>query len=648
MGSEPRPTDGTPSSPAIGDRNGENPFAENMAALHDPRFADLRRLLDRAGLEDHSIAQYAAAARGNRTSLRRELLASGLVSEETLYRTLADELALPFAASVPRERLLVRESTLAAILRSSGSPTMTLVDSGAASTDIYAAPVNLDLAAARHLLDRHPDLRARMRITTPGAMRRAAVAHSTPALVFQAVSGLFSARPELSARSTANAWQGAALGAFAAGLPAAFFFWPSDTMFALHLAASLFFLSCAALRAIAGFSAKPIAPADFPRIEPFQTKTYSVLVALYREAEVVPDLVASLGQLVWPRSRLEIKLVCEEDDLETVAAIRALPLRPWVELVTVPKAAPRTKPKALNYALQLCTGDFVAIYDAEDRPDPYQLLEASQEFARAPAQVGCLQAPLEIANGEYNGLTGLFAMEYRALFHGLLPWLARRRLVVPLGGTSNHFRRAAIEDVMAWDAYNVTEDADLGLKLHRLGYRVDLITRPTLEDAPTEFGIWVRQRTRWYKGWMQTWLVHMRSPAKLLNTIGIKSFIVSQILFAGMFMSSLLHLFISVYILFIAIKITAIVEYSSREIVLAAIDITSIGLGYSGFLYLAAKTMPAGDSRSFWRAAPLLPAYWIALSIAAWRAAFQLWRRPHVWEKTPHRRHGAAQNAATD
>jgi cellulose synthase/poly-beta-1,6-N-acetylglucosamine synthase-like glycosyltransferase len=233
---------------------------------------------------------------------------------------------------------------------------------------------------------------------------------------------------------------------------------------------------------------------DFP--------VYSVLVALYKEVDVVPDLLVGLTQLRWPASKLEIKLVCEEDDPETIRAIKAHPLGSRVEVIVVPDTLPRTKPKALSYALPLTSGEFVVLYDAEDRPHPMQLLEAWHRFRDAGPDLACLQAPLQISNRGAGVIANMFGVEYAALFRRLLPWLAENRLMFPLGGTSNHFRRSALDEVGGWDPYNVTEDADLGLRLARFGYRADTISCPTLEDAPEDFRSWRLQRMRWFKGWM--------------------------------------------------------------------------------------------------------------------------------------------------
>jgi cellulose synthase/poly-beta-1,6-N-acetylglucosamine synthase-like glycosyltransferase len=615
----------------------------NGGQARDLRLWDMRLLLDHAGLQDIALAPFAIAAHRNDTTLRRELLCSGVIDEERLYRAYAELIGVTFEEQVPAGQLLIREDIALRAMRETGYLTMALAETAGAGSLVFAAPVVLDIENARRMFANHPEMKPRMRLTTPTSLRGAIVRRLKDGLLQQAVSGLFATYPNLSARSTANAWQGATLGALAVLLPTALIVWPLDTVFALHLGASLFFLSTAWLRVAAATVARPQNPAALANLDAGETETYSVMVALYQEANVVPDLLNTLLALDWPRSRLEIKVVCEEDDSETLAALRSHPLPPWFEIVEVPVAMPRTKPKALNYALQLCTGRYIAIYDAEDRPDPRQLREACRAFARMTPDVGCLQAPLDVANARQNHLTALFAMEYRALFHGLLPWLSNRQLVVPLGGTSNHFRREALEGVMAWDAYNVTEDADLGMKLYRLGYRVEMITRPTLEDAPVRFDVWLRQRTRWFKGWMQTWLVHMRNPLQLFRELGMVSYFVSQILFAGMFLSALLHAFILFFIIGIILKLAAVSTLSLRELILLAIDGSNILAGYGGLILLAYRSTRPRERKGFWRVAAGIPIYWLAMSAAAWRAAWQLWRKPHFWEKTPHLRPWSAQ-----
>ena len=214
----------------------------------------------------------------------------------------------------------------------------------------------------------------------------------------------------------------------------------------------------------------------------------------------------------YPLEKLDIKLVLEPNDHETQQALARLQLGPPFEIVIAPNYGPRTKPKALNAALPFVRGKFVAVFDAEDRPERDQLRMALEAFTEADESLACVQARLTIDNTADSWLTRIFTAEYAGLFDVFLPGLASWRLPLPLGGSSNHFRTDVLRRIGAWDPYNVTEDADLGMRLARFGYRTEVINSTTYEEAPGRVGPWLRQRTRWFKGWMQTWLVHMRSP----------------------------------------------------------------------------------------------------------------------------------------
>ncbi|URK88649.1 glycosyltransferase [Rhizobium sp. RCAM05350] len=354
--------------------------------------------------------------------------------------------------------------------------------------------------------------------------------------------------PLHSARITFWGKQGFYAGVMLCTMIAAAIVLPLISLLMLHVVLTLFYLAnllvrlyalgCAFLQERGERMPKPPDAAAGP------LPVYSVLVALYREESVVAQLVHALDQLDWPRSRLDIKLICEEDDVATIAALRALRLAREYEIVLVPAHMPRTKPKALSYALPGVRGSYVTVYDAEDRPHPGQLREAHAAFTVAPQHVICLQAPLIITNARQSWWSALFALEYAGLFRGLLPMLSLTGLPLPLGGTSNHFRTMELKQIGGWDPYNMTEDADLGLQLYRLGYRSRVIFKPTLEEAPVSRSVWLGQRTRWFKGWLQTWLVLMRKPGHLADEMGWPAFIVFQILIAGLLLSALSHPFI--------------------------------------------------------------------------------------------------------
>lgn len=259
----------------------------------------------------------------------------------------------------------------------------------------------------------------------------------------------------------------------------------------------------------------------------------SVMVPLLREDDIAPRLIARLGRLDYPKELLDILLVVEEDDHQTRAALARRSLPHWMRVVTVPDGPIRTKPRALNYALDFCRGSVIGVYDAEDAPDPGQLRAVVGRFAERGPDVACLQGILDFYNARHNWLTRCFTIEYAAWFRVMLPGLARLGYVVPLGGTTLFFRRSALEELGGWDAHNVTEDADLGLRLARHGYRTELVATVTEEEPNGRPLPWIRQRSRWLKGYAMTWAVHMRDPAKLWRQLGPKKFIGVQILFFG-------------------------------------------------------------------------------------------------------------------
>ncbi len=509
-----------------------------------PELSEWQPLLRSLDIPLDRAAALAALARKNGTDFQTELLISGEIGEEDFYRALAVELGLGYAASLEPERLIVTDAIAAAFLRRRTWHIPVKIAEKDGATCYLIAPEQIGLGRLRQMVESRPAIACRLKVISPKILRGALFARVRPILAKAAVSDLFDRFPDFSARIVANAWQGSVLGAALVAFPAALWVAPGETWAGLHFFFSFFFLACVGLRFAALRSAPPRASAPAAPVLAADLPVYSVLVALYKEAAIVPSLVEALDRIAWPKSKLEIKLVCEEDDFATLEALRALALPRNMEVVEAPVFGPRTKPKALAYAFPLVSGEFVALYDAEDHPHPMQLVHAWQKFEASAPDLACVQAPLEISNRGSGPVSLMFGFEYAALFRGLLPWLSRKRLLLPLGGTSNHFRRAVLEDVGGWDPYNVTEDADLGVRLARFGYRTETVPCPTYEAAPDTLGTWLLQRTRWFKGWMQTWLVHMRDPFRLARDLGFGSFLIAQILFAGMVVSALAHPFL--------------------------------------------------------------------------------------------------------
>lgn len=618
----------------VGDRLEAASLLERVGLLDG--WAEVLRDL---GIDDRAAMLIAERARANRTCFHAELLASGRVPEAALFAAMAKALGLRFLQHVPAERLVIDEGQAITVLRGMRRNAIVTLRGENGAPIVVHAPQDLNLASLSARLRTTPALARRLVLTSPSALRKALLVRAGPALAREASLGLFGRAPDFSARFVTNPWQAFATGLFLAGAPVLLYVAPKATVLALSAMLTLLFLGCVGLRLLAGLQRHPVQPT--PKLPPHggALPVYSVLVALHREADVVPDLLAALGRIDWPRSRLEVKLVCEADDAETLAAIERHSLRSWVEVVRVPPGQPRTKPKALNFALPTCTGDIVALYDAEDRPHPQQLRAAWSALRVGGEDLACVQAPLQIANAAFGVLPFMFRIEFAAQFRGLLPWLAGHDLLIPLGGTSNHFRRAALEEVGGWDPHNVTEDADLGVRLARFGYRVGVIDPPTLEDAPETFPIWFRQRTRWFKGFLQTWLVHMRTPGRLYRELGPGSFTIFHLMIGGVVASALLHPLLLVTTLGLAVRLAAEGHLPRHEAIVLGLATMNVLGGYGAQLLLSWACLDPAERPGFWKAALLTPAYWMMLSMVGYRAVWELVRKPHHWAKTPHRRY---------
>lgn len=362
---------------------------------------------------------------------------------------------------------------------------------------------------------------------------------------------------------------------------------------------------------------------------------YTIICALYREEKVVHKLVAAIRALDYPIEKLDVKFVLEADDHATLRALNRLDLGPPFEIIIAPSVGPRTKPKALNVALPLARGLYTAVYDAEDIPEPDQLRHAVAAFRAADERVACLQASLSIYNTADSWLVRMFTANYAGQFDVLLPGLAALHLPFPLGGSSTHFRTAALRRVGGWDPYNVTEDADLGIRLHRLGYRSAVLPSTTYEEAPARFMPWLKQRTRWYKGWMQTWLVHMRRPVRLLRELSPAGSVVFQLLLVCNVFSALVHpLFMATlcYYLMAQPPLNAIAAMGHE----ATVFFATLLAGYASTVALELVGLRRRGLLAQAWVLLLTPLYWFLLSLAAWRALFQLLLAPQLWEKTEH------------
>jgi cellulose synthase/poly-beta-1,6-N-acetylglucosamine synthase-like glycosyltransferase len=588
---------------------------------------------------EDTLCRIAAIARRKGLEASEVLIARQVMTRDQYLAELARYIGADFEPlAPPAEELLVPNSIESGALAMWSLPENAYVMRNG-KRHLLLAPRGNKVVALLNALGGHCPTHRSITIVPPKSLRFRLFERLQRFVLRQAIDHLSDKYSHFSARQrlTIAQWLGA--GALAMVLLFALLLAPKATILVACCMLSLCFCCSILLRCrlIARLDGLGRQPEIEHRAEPEDWPTYSVLVPLYREESQIRDLLASLRALKWPGEKLEIFLICEGDDAATIAAVRAADMPAGGRLIVCPRSEPRTKPKALNFALPLCAGEFLVIYDAEDRPSPNQLLQAWTLFRRGSDRLACLQAPLLTHNRTNGWLASMFAIEYDTLFLGTLPALEGLTSVFPLGGTSNHFRTAALRAVGCWDPFNVTEDADLGIRLARNGFHTGVISLPTIEEAPERFQIWFGQRKRWLKGWMQTLLVHMRDPKRTCTDLGWRNFFYLQLLLTCQVLSTLSHPF---FIAIAGYQIFALLQgepYTPFGLAILGISIFNLVGGYSsyGFLAMAVRIHAKRSSPSAWLLLTF-PAYWLCMSLACWGAVWQLIRAPFHWEKTEH------------
>ncbi|MGV8954397.1 MAG: glycosyltransferase family 2 protein [Cypionkella sp.] len=389
------------------------------------------------------------------------------------------------------------------------------------------------------------------------------------------------------------------------------------------------FLKLAAL-----ITAPPINNDPDPELDSSDLPVVSIMVALYREDSIAPRLAARLDKLDYSRELLDILLVVEADDHLTRDALAKTDLPGWMRVIVVPNGSVKTKPRALNYALDHCRGSIIGIYDAEDAPEPDQITKVVTRFQNRGPEVACLQGKLDYYNPRTNWLARCFTIEYAAWFRVFLPGIESLGLAIPLGGTTLFFRRRALEELGGWDAQNVTEDADLGIRIYRHGYRTELVETTTFEEANCRSVAWIKQRSRWIKGYMMTYMTHMRDPAQLWHDLGPRRFIGLQVQFMATTLQTLLAPLLWTFWL---------LPFGVHHPIVAA-------MSYPVFIVIAALMMLIalmiivfdiiGMRRTCHRLNPLwavtLILYQPLSTLAAYKALWELLTKPFYWDKTSH------------
>jgi len=362
---------------------------------------------------------------------------------------------------------------------------------------------------------------------------------------------------------------------------------------------------------------------------------YSILVPVYKEPEVVSRLLKALSRIDYPREKLDVLLLMEEDDHETIAKAKEAAPPSFFRFILVPESLPRTKPKACNYGLRFCRGKYVTIYDAEDIPEPDQLKKAVAAFKSGDESLVCVQAALNYFNADENYLTRMFTLEYTYWFDSLLPGLDRLKLPIPLGGTSNHFRLDLLMKLGAWDPFNVTEDADLGIRAAMNGYTVGVIQSTTYEEANNAYRNWLRQRSRWIKGYMQTWLVHNRNPLRLLRGVGLRDWLSYNFFIGGTFaiflINPLMWFFFIIWMVFQPAWMSSIFHGWVWDV-----SFFSLIVGNGAAIVLNMIGILRRRNYALLPYALTNPLYWSLHSIASYIGLWQLITNPFYWEKTTH------------
>jgi cellulose synthase/poly-beta-1,6-N-acetylglucosamine synthase-like glycosyltransferase len=494
----------------------------------------------------------------------------------------------------------------------------------------FAAPDFLGLIRLKHRLAVTPRLAHQLCLVPEIALRDHLAIIAAPTLIDRARQNLARHWPYASAQLELTAQARYGFAAALALLLTLVLIAPHFAQLLLLPFVLVILVVPAALRLAAALEPLPPAPV-LHRPSDEELPVYSILIPLRSEAAMVPQLFESMLALDYPAARLDIKFVVEARSTATIAAVERRLGDPRFSLVRVPDAAPRTKPKALDFALPLCWGQYVVVFDAEDIPDPDQLWKAAIRFRDSP-DLACLQAHLVIENGPRSLLTSLFAGEYAGLFCVLLPALARWRLPMPLGGTSNHFQLRVLRELGGWDAFNVTEDADLGIRLARRRLRVEMLQSQTRETAPTRLLPWLGQRTRWMKGWMQTFIVHNRDPGRLLEEMGLPAFLAFEALVLGMIVAPILHCAFLLSVLLRILWGAGLVDGSLGT----AFYLAVLCLGYGSAFAMTALGLHRLGRVSLLPAQLWLSAYWLLIGFATIRAVRELVLRPFYWYKSPH------------
>jgi cellulose synthase/poly-beta-1,6-N-acetylglucosamine synthase-like glycosyltransferase len=624
----------TPASPGPAPRPGRGRHAA------PERLGDV--LVEQGALTAEQLAQALEQHERVGAPLGAVLLATGWITRRQLYVGLAEvwgaDMAFVDPVEVDADLALLFPSAMLA--RETWLPLRVERDGDGELQVVVATAGRPSAHIAEEVVQRTGIPRVRQIVTTDWDVQRAIRTVWRDDLVHDAVSALAERRPDESA-STVFVWQQVLLAAvLAVGTLTSAVLWFSTTILVVVATVNVAVALAVGTKAListvgtAWETVEQVTHDEVAALDDAELPVYTILVPVYKEAGIVGLLMRNLADLDYPREKLEILLLLEEDDPETLAAALAAAPPDLVRIVVVPHSLPKTKPRACNVGLAFARGEYVVIYDAEDRPDTDQLKKSIIAFRKGGDDLVCVQAALNYFNAKENLLTRMFTLEYSSWFDYTLAGLDRMRLPIPLGGTSNHFRTDMLRDLGGWDPYNVTEDADLGIRASARGHRVAVVNSTTYEEANMAVGNWIRQRSRWIKGYMQTVLVHTRHPWQLLRAVGPRQAAGFGLLIGGtplMFLATpwLYGIFV-VQLIWPGVLVPALPEW------LVMVSLANLLLGNGVIIYLS---LLAGFKRRTYGLVPFAlfsPVYWLLHSIAAYKGAWQLVTKPFYWEKTNH------------
>ncbi|MEM6645300.1 MAG: glycosyltransferase family 2 protein [Bacteroidota bacterium] len=570
--------------------------------------------------------------------LGKILLASGYVHRLDLYRALSDLWELPFV-------LLTQADIDEAVPVKIGLPRIRRLNAFPYQWDGHTMRVAIteypSPETQRELYELFPNVQHfEYAVTTEWDIDWALREVFKSSLIKGSTYALFMRHPQESAYMVFTRGQYITLASLVMLFIVCLYFAPQATFIGTSIFINVVFFVAVAFKVIVSLAGariervQPVTDAEVASLRDEDLPFYTILLPVYKEANIIGLLMDNLSTLDYPKEKLEILVLIEEDDPETLEAAKAARPPDNVQFVIIPDSQPKTKPKACNLGLYFARGEYLVIYDAEDRPEPDQLKKALILFQKGDPSLVVVQGALNYFNSDYNFLTRMFTLEYSYWFDYMLPGLDVLNLPTPLGGTSNHFRTDRLRELAGWDPFNVTEDADLGIRASMRNYTVGIVNSTTYEEANSQVGNWIRQRSRWIKGYMQTTLVHTRNPMKLVRTVGLKNALSFFLLVGGTPLTFLLAPLLWIpFILWIFFGSDSTFFFPTFAVYIAAFNLL-IGNGLAIYLNMLAVFR----RKLYWLVpfALLNPFYWFLHSYAAYKALIQLFTKPFYWEKTVH------------